>query len=188
MAGWMSLIAVSKAISKAPNANSLDVLDRTWYHLRTPQKPYHSLTDRPGSLALRGNGYSISDVEAPAMILKKQTHLTGVWTVELDFDPSTENEEAGTAVFWSCFAYAAIVVRKGLNGNERTVVLRWTDPDCDEYKVSALFGESSPADDARNLKSQRLSPPLDQLRFEYPLSQHHILCRIRLVKMTTQLI
>jgi beta-xylosidase len=133
------LIVVSEIISKAPYANSLDLLDRTWYHLRTPQKPYHSLTDRPGSLTLRGNGYSISDVEAPAMILKKQTHLTGVWTTELDFNPSTENEEAGTAVFWSCFAYAALVVRKGSNSNERTVVLRWTDPECDEYKVSGII-------------------------------------------------
>jgi hypothetical protein len=70
------------------------------------------------------------------MIVKKQTHLTGVWTTELDFDPSTGNEEAGTAVFWSCFAYAAIVVRKGPKEGERIVSLRWTDPECDEYKAS----------------------------------------------------
>jgi beta-xylosidase len=122
-------------------AYGLDTLAKTWYHLRTPQKPYHSLVDRPGSLALKGNGYSISDVEAPAMLLKKQTHLTGVWTTELDFHPSTENEEAGTAVFWSCFAYAAIVVRKGHKENERSVILRWTDPDCEEYKVSRCLNE-----------------------------------------------
>jgi len=69
------------------------------------------------------------------MLLKKQTHLIGLWTTELDFSPSTDNEEAGTAVFWSCYAYAAIVVSKGSKDGERLVTLRWTDPDCEEYKV-----------------------------------------------------
>lgn len=104
------------------------------------------------------------------MILKKQTHLTGVWTTELDFDPSTENEEAGTAVFWSCFAYAAIVVRKGTNENERSVILRWTDPECDEYKVREVVNAIWHADGRRSSKSKGLCRIPAQSLYKYPLS------------------
>lgn len=119
------------------------------------------------------------------MILKKQTHLTGVWTAELDFDPSTENEEAGTAVFWSCFAYASVLVRKHAGEGKRSVVLRWTDPDCDEYKASRLLDKRWLADDARSLNFKRLSPPPAQLRYEFMYNQHRIPFRIRLARMTT---
>lgn len=73
------------------------------------------------------------------MLLKKRTHLTGRWTTELDFDPSTGNEEAGTTVFSGCFAYAALLLRKGKGDGAGEIVLQWIDPDSEQVKASEIY-------------------------------------------------
>lgn len=70
--------------------------------------------------------------------MQKQQYLSGTWETELDFQPSTANEEAGSTVFWSCTAFAAIVVKKGEKEASRVVVLRWTDIDSEEDKVGVI--------------------------------------------------
>ncbi|KAL2811878.1 glycosyl hydrolase [Aspergillus granulosus] len=87
-------------------------LQLSWYRLRTPLKREYSLTDNPGSLSLYGNAYRIYDSECPSMLLQKQPELSVDWRVGLRFAPTNALEEAGTAIWWSQFAYASIGLRK----------------------------------------------------------------------------
>lgn len=123
--------------------NRTDLLARSWYRVRTPLKQDYSLIARPGYLTITGNAFNICDVEAPAMLLQKQTQLEGIWSTALDFAPSTTNEEAGIVVYWSCYAYAALVVRRGVDDGSRVVTLRWLDPDRIEDTVRLQFGSPS---------------------------------------------
>ncbi|KAL6233334.1 glycosyl hydrolase [Aspergillus navahoensis] len=90
-----------------------------WYHLRTPLKREYSLTDNPGSLSLYGSAYRITDAECPSMLLQKQPAVSVDWRVGLRFAPENALEEAGTAIWWSQFAYASIGLRMsgGQGGN-----------------------------------------------------------------------
>ncbi|TDZ18630.1 Non-reducing end alpha-L-arabinofuranosidase BoGH43A [Colletotrichum orbiculare MAFF 240422] len=85
-------------------------LDLGWYHLRTPLKKAYKF-DSSG-LNLFGGAYKITEFECPSMLLRKQTHFSMDWTVELDFHPVTVGEEAGTAIWWSQFAYASVGLRR----------------------------------------------------------------------------
>ncbi|GFZ46640.1 hypothetical protein JCM24511_03860 [Saitozyma sp. JCM 24511] len=91
-----------------------------------------------GTLTLYGNAYTILDDECPSMLLRKQTSLSGTWSTLLDFNPTTTVEEAGTAVFWSKWAFMALLVRLGKD-RRKEVVLRWTDPEGDDLKVSLIL-------------------------------------------------
>lgn len=122
--------------------DSLDKLLPGWYHLRTPLSHDHSLSERPGSLALRGNAYKLVDVECPAVLLRKQTFLLGSWTTRLDYSPSTTNQEAGLTVFWSCYAFITLAIRKASTAG-RQIILRWTNEESDDFKVSSNQGRAS---------------------------------------------
>ncbi|KAL4748230.1 glycosyl hydrolase [Aspergillus terricola var. indicus] len=87
-----------------------------WYHLRTPLKREYSLADNPGSLSLYGNAYRIFDSECPSMLLQKQPAVSVDWRAGLRFAPENALEEAGTAVWWSQFAYASIGLRMSESG------------------------------------------------------------------------
>ena len=95
-----------------------------WYHLRTPIHPIHRVKN--GQLTMYGNAHTISLFESPAILLRKQTAYSGVWTTALDFQPLDAYEEAGTTIFYSGESYAAILIRQGEISRE--VVVRWTDP------------------------------------------------------------
>lgn len=95
----------------------------------------YSLTAKPGHLTIYGNAYAIHDQESSATVLRKQRAFSGCWSTELEFSPKMENEEAGTCVYWSNWAYAAVLLRKGRNGT-RELVVRWTDDEEDRTKVS----------------------------------------------------
>jgi beta-xylosidase len=119
---------------------TLGTLAREWYRLRTPIKLDYSLTARPGWLAVMGNPYTISDIASPAAFLVKQKWLDCRLTVKVDYQPSAANEEAGITVYWSCFAYMALLVRKSTRGlDNREVVLQWTAEDSEEVVVSLLL-------------------------------------------------
>lgn len=71
------------------------------------------------------------------MVLRKQTSYAGTWRTVVDFEPETEYEEAGTAVYWSNFSYIALAIRK--NGEGRELVLRWNAYEDDKQRVSRFF-------------------------------------------------
>ncbi|KAL2838576.1 glycosyl hydrolase [Aspergillus pseudodeflectus] len=95
-----------------------------WYHLRTPLKREYSLTKNPGNLSLYGNAYRIYDSECPSMLLQKQMEVSVDWRVGMHFDPENPLEEAGTAIWWSQFAYASIGLRRSVSGDGVEVFFR----------------------------------------------------------------
>lgn len=104
-----------------------------WYHLRTPLKKDYSLEDNPGSLSLYGCAHRIYDSECPSMLLRKQTEFSVDWRVALRFSPENVNEEAGTAIWWSQFAYASIGIRRSDIGLE--ITFRGYDEHSDSFQV-----------------------------------------------------
>jgi hypothetical protein len=137
----------------------LDCLELGWYRLRTPIGCHYSLSDPQGTLTLYGNAYTILDDECPSMLLRKQMSLSGTWSTLLDFNPTTSTEEAGTAVFWSKWAFMALLVRLGKD-RRKEVLLRWTDPDGDDLKVSLTLLTLVPSKTVQPLKSGRRSVSL----------------------------
>lgn len=142
--GWRDTFAGSKSFNTGHHIHHdaladdtlLETLGINWYHLRVPVKPHHSL--QPGRLTLHGNAFTIADTDCPAMLLVKQTELSGTWSTQLDFEPTTVDQEAGVTVYWSCYAYAALVVRKSHEPDgHRQVVLRWIDEHSEDVKVSS---------------------------------------------------
>ena len=82
-----------------------------WYHMRSPQIPPHSLIDRPGSITLWGNGYTLAHDESPAVLLTRQQSFKAVFDLDMEFDPQNDGEEAGLAIWYSKWNHARIAVR-----------------------------------------------------------------------------
>lgn len=115
---------------------TIDLHTEGWYFLRTPQKAFHSLISHPGSLAIRGAPYPLSQDEAISMVAKKQTAFTGIWEIEFEFEPQAR-EGAGVAVWWSKWCYGSLGVHGGKNGTE--LVFRIPD-DGNGFIVSRSYG------------------------------------------------
>ncbi|KAJ3776089.1 glycoside hydrolase family 43 protein [Lentinula raphanica] len=107
-------------------------LQDSYYFLRTPYKPFHSLTARPSFLRLFANSYAPGDRDNPAMILRKQTSYEETFETVLDsFLPESNLTEAGITVFYGDFAHNDIgVVGTGSEdgGGGRVVVTRTLRP------------------------------------------------------------
>jgi len=69
-----------------------------WNYLRNPYEGDYSLTERPGFLRLHGSAVTISDKDSPAFVGRRQTDFNCVASTLLEFDPNSENEEAGLVV------------------------------------------------------------------------------------------
>ncbi|KAL0571955.1 hypothetical protein V5O48_010007 [Marasmius crinis-equi] len=130
----------TKTALKSVDPEGSPVLDDTFYTIRTPQKPFHSLTARQGHLRIYGNAYKVGDRDTPALLLRKQSVYNETFEVVLDgFSPrpagaqaievGTESggrEEAGVTVLYSDFLHQDIGII-GLNGTEgegRQIVTR----------------------------------------------------------------
>jgi hypothetical protein len=77
------------------------------------------------------------------MILRKQVQFSLDWSTELDFTPSRPEQEAGTTVWWSKWAYSSLGVRgvkqgEGVVGRE--LVFRTPNPNDTTYLVGELSG------------------------------------------------
>jgi hypothetical protein len=92
-----------------------------------------STETKPGYLALHGTAYTLDLDECPAMMLQKQIAFEGTWSVTVDAQPKA-GEEAGTVVWWSRGAYAAISLRGTDDG--LCVCLKYSEPDSDDFTVS----------------------------------------------------
>jgi xylan 1,4-beta-xylosidase len=58
----------------------------------------YSLTERPGFLRLKGSAITLTDQDTPAFVGRRQTDINCVASTLLDFNPKSENEEAGLVV------------------------------------------------------------------------------------------
>lgn len=111
------------------STSSSSTFDNSYYFLRTPYKPFHSLTTRPGFLRLLANAYALGDRDSPALILRKQRSYAERFETALDFMPNSNLTEAGATVFYGDFAHNDIGVMGGADGDgERFIVTRLTRP------------------------------------------------------------
>jgi alpha-N-arabinofuranosidase len=80
-----------------PDRDNFDsnTLTLQWNYLRNPYEADYSLTERPGFLRLHGSAITMSDRDSPAFVGRRQTDFNCVASTLLEFDPNSENEEAG---------------------------------------------------------------------------------------------
>lgn len=83
-----------------PQPLARDNFDKTalalqWNYLRNPYDVDYSLTERPGFLRLHGSAVTMNDQDSPAFVGRRQTDFNCVDSTLLEFDPNSENEEAG---------------------------------------------------------------------------------------------
>jgi xylan 1,4-beta-xylosidase len=76
-----------------------DKLSLHWTFLRTPREVWYDLQERKGWLALRVRPQACSEAVNPSFLGRRQQHLRGAATVEIDFSARAENEKAGLLVF-----------------------------------------------------------------------------------------
>jgi len=93
-----------------------------WNHLRNPQPGSWSLTGRPGHLRLQGSALTLSDVDAPAFVGRRQQHMACRATCRLLFDPANDHDEAGLTVFMNDQHHYEIAVRR--TGGHRCIIMR----------------------------------------------------------------
>lgn len=74
-------------------------LNNCWNFLRNPYKKDWSLSERAGSIALKGSSVTLEDVDSPAFIGRRQEHFNVKVSTILDFDPLENGEEAGLTVY-----------------------------------------------------------------------------------------
>jgi len=78
---------------------SVSKLRGDWEFLRTPRGKWHSLTARPGYLALQVRPETCSQPVNPSFVGWRQPHARGSAITSLDFQPRSESEKAGVLVF-----------------------------------------------------------------------------------------
>ena len=69
-----------------------------WNHLRNPVESEYSLIERPGFLRLYGSDVNMSNQDSPAFVGRRQTDFNCVASTLVEFEPNSENEEAGLVV------------------------------------------------------------------------------------------
>lgn len=106
-----------------------------------PLRDFHSLTEKPGYLAIRGGPHKIDVEHSPSILLKKQTRFDLEWSTEVSFDPSRTGEEAGTVLWLNSTAYAAIGVRKNEDGKLRIAYRRPEDKDAIQVSLKSASSD-----------------------------------------------
>lgn len=98
-------------------------LDSSFYFIRNPYKPFHSLTARSGFLRLNANSYAPGDRDSAALIVRKQTSYSETFETSLDFTPTTNLTEAGVSIYYGDSLHNEIGVTGGVNST-RVIVVR----------------------------------------------------------------
>ncbi|RDB21914.1 Non-reducing end alpha-L-arabinofuranosidase BoGH43B [Hypsizygus marmoreus] len=100
-------------------------LDQSFYFIRTPYKPFHSLAARPGWLRLYGNAYAPGDRDSAALVVRKQTSYEETFETRLDFAPTSNLTEAGISVYYGDLLHNEIGVTGDPDGGPaRHIVIR----------------------------------------------------------------
>lgn len=66
-----------------------------WAHLRTASRDRWSLTDKPGTLRLKGNRETLDEIGSPAFVARRQEHFRMRAATEIEFTPQAEPQSAG---------------------------------------------------------------------------------------------
>lgn len=73
-------------------------LGLVWNFVRNPHSADWSLTEKPGSLRLKGSGISFKEKDSPAFVARRQTAFELTASAKISFTPAASNEEAGLVV------------------------------------------------------------------------------------------
>jgi beta-xylosidase len=87
-------------------------LDKHWYTVRSPLKPFHTVDPSKSTITVHGGAYTLAMDECVSMLLRKQEAFAVDWEVKLDFRPTTPGEEAGIVAWNRKEAYAALGLRR----------------------------------------------------------------------------
>jgi alpha-N-arabinofuranosidase len=88
-----------------------DQLEFCWNYLRNPYPEDYSLSYKKSCMTLWGNSYTISDLDSPALIAKRQRYFECEISTSFEFSPTKENEEAGVVIFITNEFYYKLVKR-----------------------------------------------------------------------------
>ena len=118
--------------------NELDHFDEKtlgfhWNYLRNPYVNDYDLDYKKGFMTLWGNAYEIHDLDSPALLCRRQRYYECDIATSLEYQPHTENEEAGLIVFITGEFYFK-VIKKKLNGRYVLALEKRAD---DFYQVAA---------------------------------------------------
>ena len=117
-----------------PNCDNFEgnTLDDMWNLIRTPKEEFYSLKERPGFLRLKLRPFSITELENPSFVGRRQLHKSFTAFTVMEFNPQQDGEEAGIVLqqnhqFNFRFTYIQRAGRKVMNllcckGGEETVI------------------------------------------------------------------
>jgi xylan 1,4-beta-xylosidase len=94
-----------------------------WIHLRNPVAENYSLSERKGFLRLRGSEKNLFDLASPTFVARRQQHFDFTATASLEFEPSSENEEAGLALLMTNEHHYDFFVTQ--RGGRRVLVVKY---------------------------------------------------------------
>lgn len=97
-------------------------LDPCYSTMREFINEKYSLTDRKGWLCLKGDKYSLNDLEASAFIGRRQEEYEFTAETKIDFDPIDSKEEAGLTIYLDNEHHMELVVT--VRNGERLVIFR----------------------------------------------------------------
>lgn len=98
-----------------------DQLDFSYIHLRNPDSANYSLKKRQGYLSLIGSAFTLNDLQSPTFIGKRQRHFSFDAVTSVDFDPQSDNEEAGLTLEMTNDHHYDFYIKK--LGNQRVLVV-----------------------------------------------------------------
>ncbi|EJD49091.1 hypothetical protein AURDEDRAFT_143927 [Auricularia subglabra TFB-10046 SS5] len=100
--------------------------DTSFYFVRTQYKPFASVAPG-GGLVIKGNAYNLSDRDAPALLLRRQSTYAETFETRLDaFNPATNWTEAGLSVWYGEFLHHDVGVTLDPSGSGKRVVVTRT--------------------------------------------------------------
>lgn len=99
-----------------------EVLDNSYSSIREFIHNKYSLTERKGWLCLKGDKYSLDDLEAPAFLGRRQEEYKFNYETKLEFNPKGSNEEAGLAICMDNEHHMELVVT--IRNGKKVVLLR----------------------------------------------------------------
>jgi alpha-N-arabinofuranosidase len=99
-------------------------LSAIWNHRRNPLRENYSLTDRPGWLRLVGGSHALdSELGSPTFVGRRQQHFDCRFAALVDFEPRSEQEEAGLTAFMSPQHHYELRITRS-NGARRVELFR----------------------------------------------------------------
>ncbi|WP_348811822.1 glycoside hydrolase family 43 protein [Flavobacterium maritimum] len=102
---------------------SKDQLGLEWNYINNPTPQNYSLTERKGYLRLLGSEKSLSENPGVTFVGRRQQQFNFNAVTTIDFNPITDNEEAGITMYKDALHHYKLFIRK--IGKERELVLAY---------------------------------------------------------------